>query len=64
MWRTRRFYRTCLYVGGVLVLLQTGPCGLVDNQTIATNIVWPQIASVVSDIVFFFLDNAFVHLTT
>ncbi len=63
MWRTRRFYRSCLYVGGALVLLQTGPCGL-DNQTVQTNIVWPQIGSVVSDILFFLLDNAFVHLTT
>ena len=66
MSRTKRFYRSCLYVGGAVLLLQTGPCAINDvtRQTIQANIIWPQIASVVSDTIFFFLDNAFVHLTT
>ncbi len=61
MSRTKRFYRACLCAGGALFLLQTGPC--VANSTVQSEAVWAQIASVVSDFVFFVLDNAFVRLS-
>ncbi len=51
------------------IVMQFGCPGLgqdlgVTQNTILNSIVFPQIAGVVSDTLFFILDNAFVRLTT
>jgi hypothetical protein len=50
-----------------MVLLQAGTCALSNPQAqeqFQTQFVLPQVASVLSDFVFFLLDNALVRLTT
>jgi hypothetical protein len=53
MWTTGRLWRWLAGVGGAAMVLQVSGC---DLST--------QIGSIVSDAVFFLLDNALVHLTT
>ena len=52
MRSTRRLWQWLAGVGGAGVLLATGGCDLTA-----------QLGSIVSDTVFFLLDNALVHLT-
>ena len=66
MERTRRVMRWLATVAGVGMLLQAGPC-TVDANTAAVlrdQLVLPQVSSALSDVVFFLLDNALVHLGT
>ena len=67
MVKTRRVMRWITGVAGAGCLLQAGTCAINDpqvQQQITNQLVLPQAASLLSDIVFFFLDNALVHLTT
>jgi hypothetical protein len=53
-------------VAGAGMLLQAGPCMLDANTAtvLRDQLVLPQISSVLSDVVFFVLDNALVRLGT
>ncbi len=67
MGRMARWYRRIMYVGGGAFLMQAGSCAVTDPQTqqqILDQFVLPQMSSVFSDTVFFFLDNVLVRLTT
>ena len=67
MVRSRRWVRWIVGVSGSGLLLQAGTCVFADpqaQQQIANQLVLPELASLLSDIVFFILDNALVHLTT
>lgn len=62
-----RWYRWIASVGGAAILLQTGACVLSDSAVQAElrdQLVLPAVGSLLSDAVFFVLDNALVHLTT
>ncbi len=62
-----RIVRWLVSVGGSMILLQAGTCALNDPQVreqIQAQFVLPQVASLLSDFVFFVLDNALVRLTT
>ncbi len=65
MGRTLRLPRSFLTLCGAAILLQAGSCALTSQaqQQLASQFVIPQVSSVLSDLVFFFLDNALVHLT-
>ncbi|RMF85434.1 MAG: hypothetical protein D6744_01385 [Planctomycetota bacterium] len=61
-----RLQKWALAVSGAGVLLQTGSCA-VDSDTanaLFDQLITPQLANIVSDTVFFLLDNAFVRWTT
>lgn len=62
MSRPHGWYRWVAGLCGAGLLLQTGACQL--NSTQFQQLVVPTVASVVSDTLFFFLDSAFVRLTT
>jgi hypothetical protein len=67
MGRIRYRWRWLYSLAGAAVLLQTTTCSLSDTQTqqqFASQYVLPQLATAFSDLVFFLLDNALVHLTT
>ena len=62
-----RWYRWIASVGGAAVLLQTGTCALSDpsvQQELRDQLILPAAGSLLSDAIFFVLDNALVHLTT
>lgn len=60
---TKKRWAICLISGAIL--LQTTTCGsLGDLATALGDANRTQLANIVSDVVFFFLDNAFVRLTT
>ena len=61
-----RIVRWLVSVGGSMILLQAGTCALTDPQVqeqIRNQFVLPQLATLLSDFVFFVLDNALVRLT-
>ena len=61
-----RVQKWSLMLAGAGVLLQTGSCAF-DNETttaLFNQLVAPQVANLVSDTMFFLLDNAFVRWTT
>ncbi len=62
MFKKGRTYRWIVGLSGAAVLLQVGACAA--NPTVAQQVVLPQIASVISDLIFFLLDNALVRVTT
>ncbi len=62
MFKKGRTYRWILGLSGAAVLLQAGSCAA--NPTISQQILLPQLASIVSDFIFFLLDNALVRATT
>lgn len=66
MGRRLRMYRWIVGLSGAAVLLQTGSCALTaeQSQTLGNQFIVPQISTVLSDLVFFLLDNALVRLTT
>ena len=57
-----RLSRWIAKVGGAAILLQVGSCTL--NDAYANQVLLPEVTSVFSDAIFFFLDSALVHLTT
>ena len=65
MGRTLRLTRWIMTLSGAAILLQAGSCALTSQaqQQLASQFVIPQVSSVLSDLVFFLLDNALVHLT-
>ena len=66
MGRSSRVKHWLRILCGTAVLLQIGTCGLSSDsqQQVVSQLVLPQIGSIVSDVVFYFLDNVLVHLTT
>lgn len=67
MGQNNRLKRWILSIGGAAILLQSGSCTLASPETLEAfgqQFVIPQLASVFSDVVFFVLDNALVHLST
>ncbi len=67
MGRTTRLSRWMLLLSGAAIVLQTGSCMLTGStaQTdFVRQLIVPRLSSLLSDAVFFFLDNAFVRLTT
>jgi len=65
MYRSSRISRWLASVIGAGLLLQVGMCNLDPNTSgaIASEVVRPQLANLIADTVFFFLDNALVRLT-
>lgn len=64
---TGRMYRWVVGIGAAAILFQAESCTLANPDTLQAfgdQFVIPQVASVFSDVVFFVLDNALVHLTT
>ncbi len=60
-----RFAQWLVSVCGGAALLQAGSCALNDqNNVIAQQVLLPQIGAVISDTIFFLLDNALVRMTT
>ncbi len=67
MGRMRLRWRWVYSLAGAAILLQTTTCTLSDTQTqqqFASQFLLPQLATAFSDLVFFVLDNALVHITT
>lgn len=67
MITSQRVFRVLVQITGAAMLLQTGTCAnLTPAQAdeLRNQFFLPQLASVVSDAVFFLLDNALVRLTT
>ena len=57
--------RWCRWIAGLAgagILLQVGSCGV--DTGVTQQFVVPAISSILSDIIFFTLDSALVHLTT
>lgn len=63
MFRTGRAQRWLLALTGAAFLLQAGTC-TTGQTTLGQQLVLPALGNIVSDFIFFVLDNAFVHLTT
>lgn len=63
MARTGRWCRWIAGLAGAGILLQVGSCG-VGNTGVAQQFVVPAVSSILSDIIYFTLDSALVHLTT
>ncbi len=66
MFRSGRFCRWLMMLGGAAALLQVSACNLSTEvqQQFRDQILLPQLGSIVSDALFFALDNAFVRLST
>jgi len=67
MGRTTRLTRWIMLMSGAAVLLQTGSCmltGTTAQSDFVRQLIVPRLSSLLSDAVFFLLDNAFVRLTT
>jgi hypothetical protein len=62
MAKTGRWYRWIVGLAGAGALLQVGSCGV--DAGVTQQFVVPAISSILSDIIFFTLDSALVHLTT
>lgn len=61
MFKKGRTYRWIVGVSGAAVLLQVGACAA--NSTVTNQILLPQVTSLISDLLFFLLDSALVHVT-
>jgi hypothetical protein len=67
MGRKTAWCRWVAVWGAAAVLLQTGSCALTNSEVqreLVRQLVVPRLASLVSDSLFFLLDNALVRLTT
>lgn len=66
MFRTGRFCRWLVMLAGATALWQVPACNLSPEvqQQFRDQILLPQLGSIVSDALFFLLDNAFVRLST
>ena len=62
MAKTGRWCRWIAGLAGAATLLQVGACA--GNSTVSQQFVVPEITSILSDILYFALDSALVHLTT